>query len=215
MGRKAHNLIGKTFGRLKITSLHSRTNKQSRWNYICVCGAEGNALGNNLMAGTIQSCGCWRKTSRLKHGDDRGTGRTKEYGAWRKIKERCYSKTCKKYPSYGGRGITVCEQWRHSYENFLADMGRAPSIQHSIDRIDNNGHYEPGNCRWATSKEQGNNKRNNILLEFNGQTKNIYEWSALFGLTGKLIRSRINTGWSVADTLLTPKLKHSSLRGAV
>jgi hypothetical protein len=113
---------------------------------------------------------------------------------------RCYSKTCNGYQNYGGRGITVCERWRNSFEAFRADMGEQPSDKHQIDRIDNDGNYEPGNCRWATAKENSRNKRNHRLLTFDGKTKLLVEWadelSTQSGLNREKIASRLENGMS-------------------
>ena len=101
----------------------------------------------------------------------------KELYAWNGIKSRCLNKNNKAYKYYGGRGIKMCARWRNSYRNFLLDMGQAPDATYSIDRIDNNGNYEPGNCRWATMDTQANNRRNNIVIEYDGQTKTLSDWS--------------------------------------
>lgn len=120
---------------------------------------------------------------------------------------RCRNARSPYYHLYGGRGIKVCERWKgkNGFLNFLQDMGRRPSPKHSIDRIDNNGNYEPGNCRWATRIEQNRNRRDNRLVTFNGQTKCIAEWCDETGLPEKSVRARLwLLGWSVEDALTTP-----------
>jgi hypothetical protein len=119
---------------------------------------------------------------------------TPEYRTWRHILIRCENENAKCYYRYGGRGIKVCERW-HRFESFLEDMGMKPSALHSIDRIDPNGHYEPGNCRWATTVEQARNKRNNRLVEIDGETLTVAEWGERSGVNMKVICSRLDKGW--------------------
>lgn len=121
---------------------------------------------------------------------------TKEHNTWMGMRERCEKKTDKRYQDYGGRGIKVCERWQ-TFSNFLADMGRAPSEKHSLDRFpDKNGNYEPGNCRWATNTEQCRNKRDNHYITVKGDTKCLVEWSEISGIKAPTIRARLKTGWS-------------------
>lgn len=132
---------------------------------VCECGNLKSYLVSDLRSGEIRSCGCWksrpdRPPPHLTHGEARTNKRSSEYRTWDGIKRRCSDPKRNSWKYYGARGITVCERWMNSYENFLADMGRRPSPQHSIDRYPNNdGNYESGNCRWATAKEQSANKR--------------------------------------------------------
>jgi hypothetical protein len=126
----------------------------------CCCGKEFEALESNVKKGNTKSCGCLRPLRRFKtHGM---TG-TKVYRAWRSILRRCYNPNSIQFKDWGGRGIKVCERWRHSFENFLADMGEPPTAKHSIDRIDVDGNYTPENCRWATYKEQAQNVRRKLV----------------------------------------------------
>ena len=117
---------------------------------------------------------------------------SEEYTIWQGIKRRCYKETCKAYPRYGGRGIKVSDRWlgEHGFENFLADMGNRPSKKHSIDRIDVNGNYEPSNCRWATDLEQGEHRRSNVYLTYNGETHKIADWARILGVTYHTIHKR-------------------------
>jgi hypothetical protein len=132
-----------------------------------------------------------------------------EFSSWKSLKERCMNETSKDYPRYGGRGIKVCERWQ-KFENFYADMGPRPSPEHTIDRKDNNGPYEPRNCRWATLEEQGNNKRNNVRLSFGGATKTVAQWSREIGIPYDVIHHRLRSGWSVDAALTRPVRQRSS-----
>lgn len=139
-----------------------------------------------------------------RHGDSSGGSISAEYETWSGMKNRCISPNDISYPNYGGRGIAVCDRWRDSFESFLADMGRRPSPNHSIDRIDNTGNYEPGNVRWATRTEQQRNLRSNRLLTFNGETRCMADWAGETGLSPQVISYRLKIGWSIERTLTTP-----------
>lgn len=131
-------------------------------------------------------------------------GKAKAYRTFKSMHLRCYSEKDHRYHYYGGRGITVCDRWLNSFENFYEDMGDPPTPKHSIDRIDNDGNYCPENCRWATIEEQANNKRNNHILTYNGITQTISQWSKYTGIDKKLIASRIYNNWSVEQALTLP-----------
>lgn len=130
---------------------------------------------------------------------------TPEYMARTKMIMRCENPKDPKFPSYGGRGITVCRAWRESFAAFFRDMGPRPSASHSLDRVDNDGNYEPSNCRWATKTEQSRNRSNARLLTHDGATLGLAEWAEVTGITETAIRTRIDRkGWSVADALTRP-----------
>lgn len=126
------------------------------------------------------------------HGERKN--RTKEYGAWCQMKRRCLNPKTPQFKDYGGRGINICERWS-SYQLFLKDVGRAPSPEYSLDRIDTNGNYEPSNVKWSTRKEQNENKRSNICIEINGEVKTLQAWSNHYGIDRNTVKFRIKTKW--------------------
>jgi hypothetical protein len=160
---KAVDLAGKRFGRLTVGSF-VRVEKQKRiWSATCDCGAVLEARSESLASGNTTSCGCVRRDRaagmKLRHGHARQAARTPEYRTWKGMINRCECPTSSAYMKYGAKGTRVCEAWRTSYEAFFRDVGPKPGPEYSIDRVDPYGHYEPGNVRWATAKQQANNKR--------------------------------------------------------
>lgn len=156
------NLVGQTFGRLTaLEKVGVDKWGDAVWCCCCLCGAIKEIVQGKLRSGDTKSCGCLcrDKPNNLIHGDTRDVKKTKEYRAWGQMKQRCGNKKNPRFSAYGGRGIMVNHRWLNSYENFLKDMGRAPSPQHSIERKNNNGNYTPLNCVWATRKQQTANRR--------------------------------------------------------
>ena len=145
-------------------------------------------------------------TDKVTHGCARRRSRTREYQAWASMRSRCFYRRNNRYHSHGGRGIKVCDRWLGlaGFANFLADMGPKPTPQHQLDRINNDGNYEPGNCRWATPIEQARNRRTNRHITFNGKTLCITQWATLTGLNRRTIIARLDKGWSAEQALTTP-----------
>lgn len=198
MGKRI-DLCGERFGRLTVTS-RSEVNMYDKpaWTCTCTCGATCVIAGSSLRMGVTTSCGCAQKELAAKNlraaATTHGMHGTPEYYRWASMKLRCYVKTHYAYPRYGGRGITVCDRWRDSFESFLADVGHRPTIEHSLDRIDNDGHYEPNNVRWATKQEQANNRGNNVRITYNGETRTQAEWARLIGITPEGVAYRHKHG---------------------
>jgi hypothetical protein len=205
--------IGQKFNRLTIIADAPdtiRKNNSLRRNVqcLCECGKIKTIDYFRVTSGGSQSCGCLQKERTSKastthgHAAKSSKKRTKEYQTWAHIKQRCTNPNNKSYPDYGGRGITVCQSWLDSFEQFLHDVGYAPKLQDvSIGRIDNSGNYEPGNVRWEQRAEQSLNTRRNVRIEFNGETKTLKEWSVLYKLDPETLRMRLKAGWTVHDAL--------------
>jgi len=199
----AVDLIGQTFGRLFVVSLSPEPSSNRKWVCVCSCGNVVTVYGANLRRNHTQSCGCIAKDRRKTSNSLPDMRDSAEYRSWAGMIQRCTNSNNPAYLNYGGRGITVCDKWL-SFENFYRDMGDRPSEKHSLDRIDNNKGYCKENCRWATKKEQSNNRRNLVVLELAGDRHTITEWSVLLGLPWSTIKNRLLLGWSVEKALTKP-----------
>lgn len=195
IGVTMKELIGKQFGRWAVVSMATRK-------YYCLCQCACGVIKpvhiNSLERGHTQSCGCLRDElarARITHG----MSKTNEFKIWQGCKKRCYNTKTKKYPKYGGRGIKVCPRWLESFSNFYQDMGHRPSKAHSIHRINNDGDYEPSNCKWATNEEQQRNKTTTKLVTYRGLTMTLVEHAKREGVNYKLTHARITRGCSLEE----------------
>lgn len=196
-GRTAQDVVGQRFGRLVVVCrANSRSEQRPRWLCRCDCANEKIIRGSHLRDGLIESCGCRLAEIRITHG----ASHTREYGIWENMKQRCTNPKSSRYDRYGGRGIKMCATWANSFEAFLRDMGACPE-GHSVDRIDNDGDYEPGNCRWAPPDVQRNNRSDNRYVVLNGQRMTITQASKHVGLPPPVVFYRLNKGWPVERAL--------------
>lgn len=201
--RKVKDLAGAVFGRLTVVERcgSDAQQKSSMWLCQCQCGNIVIVSRNNLRSGHTRSCGCLKKEFAFTAGH--GQSDTRLYRIWTLMKDRCENHNTPNFENYGGRGIKVCEEWRNSFEAFMRwSMKNGYSEGLSIDRIDVNGNYCPENCRWATWKEQQNNRRDNHFITYNGRTQTISQWSEETGINQATLLQRINKlNWSIERAL--------------
>lgn len=196
---KFKDITGQRFGRLTVLYQLHNTKGRTKWLCICECGNLVEVITNSLRQGLTKSCGCLNREIVTKHGKSN----TKMYNAWRHITQRCYNENCKAYKHYGARGITMCDEWKDSFQAFYDwSMANGYADNLTIDRIDNNKGYEPSNCRWITMKQQERNKRNNRQFTYNGETHCITEWCEMLGINYGTFKSRFyKYGWPIEKAL--------------
>ena len=195
------DLVGTRVNHLVVMSREgSDKNHNSLWRCRCDCGKEILVRGFTLRSGDIFSCGCESKRS-TTHGESR----TKLYHVWQGMKSRCNNPNYHQYYLYGGRGISVCDEWMDyiNFKEWAINNGYKPGL--TIDRIDTDGNYCPENCRWVTQKEQQNNKRTNRTITYNGETHSLMEWCELLQLNYERVSSRLDYGWTFEDAISLPK----------
>lgn len=212
------DLSGQTFGRLTVLRrVENDKHSKTRWACRCECGVEVVRSAHLMRKGESLSCGCLQRETNVsaptRHGNARVKATTREYEAWSNMLARCENPKATHFDNYGGRGISVCERW-HDFALFLADMGPRPSPKHTIDRYPNNdGHYEPSNCRWATMVQQCRNKRTNRLVTYGGETLTLAEWGERLGTNGTVIGIRLRNGWS-DERAVTEPVRPAPIRAA-
>lgn len=203
---------GKKYGKLLVIKLDNLRNKcgAAMWICRCDCGRITSVEGSSLRRGLTKSCGCFSSESTAKRETTHGMSKTKIHETWLGMRDRCKNKNNINYKNYGGRGIKVCKRWE-KFENFYEDMGERPSKKHSLDRVNNNGNYEPSNCRWATREEQLNNKRTNRYLSFNGKKMTVTQWAKELLVSPNTIFNRVKSGWET-EKILTKPINKKNLR---
>lgn len=207
---KDKDLTGKKFGRWTVLKqvedyIFPNGEHRKQWLCKCECGTERIVLGKILRNGQSKSCGCWRNEKAKKDSTTHGMSHSRLYNIYSNMKDRCYNKKTSSYKRYGGRGIKICQEWLDDFENFknwALPNGYNDSL--TIDRINNNGNYEPSNCRWITSKEQQSNTRRNLYITYNGEVHTLAEWERIMGVKTGLLGKRLRKGWDIKKAFTTP-----------
>lgn len=209
---KKENLVGQRFGKLTVIEKTETTRSYTKYRCLCECGKEKIVIAANLKRGMTKTCGCGEKANRESNWKKFTThGLSKKHpihATWNHMKGRCYNKNNEKYKDYGGRGITVCEEWLSDFMNFYNwAISNGWEVGLTIDRIRVNGNYEPSNCRWADSDIQANNKRNSVFITYNDEVKTISQWAKVFNIPAYLIGQRLKRNWPVNMLFTTEKYK--------
>lgn len=199
---RAESTIGERFSRLVVIGVE-KINGRTYMKCECDCGNIPLIWYGHLRTGATKSCGCLNLEKIRDRSTKHGMSETQTYKIWYGMIKRCKKEGNKSFASYGGRGIFVCERW-HCFENFLSDMGERPGENYSLDRIDNERGYCKENCRWATRKQQANNKRNNINVFYDGKSMTVAELSSISGVGYGLLRWRLKNNWTVSDAVSIP-----------
>lgn len=204
---RANELTGQVFGRWTVLRrAKNNIGGQTKWRCRCTCGTLRVVAGSSLRGGLSKSCGCLAREVSSRTVKARctthGMSKTKVFRIWTGMLDRCLNPNTEEYHRYGGRGITVCRRWR-KFANFYTDMGDPPPGR-TLDRKNNDKGYSPGNCRWATRKEQMRNRRCSRLITYQGKTATVAEWSEITGLTYWTIWQRLEAGWSIEVLLTRP-----------
>ena len=202
--RTAHNFIdltGASYGRLSVVSRSENKGNLTAWNCICECGANVSVRASDLRNGTTRSCGCLHKEVVSKNFTTHGKSKTNTYRIWASMMSRCTDINAINFKHYGGRGVSVCDEWRN-FDAFYRDMGERPQGK-SIERLNNNKNYSNDNCIWASRYTQSHNKRNNRDITFNGVTMHLSQWAESLNMTTSTLWKRLNRGWSVERALTT------------
>jgi len=202
------DLTGKTFNQLTIIERAENTKQgKARWVCRCTCGKISTIDGANIRNGHTKSCGCFAKESLEKNRYRHGMAHTSEYGIWCNILQRCNNPNDKAFKDYGGRGITICDEWKNDFMAFYNHVGKRPSPKHSIDRINNDGNYEPNNVRWATQKQQSNNQRSNVKITLYGIALSMTQWAKISHTPLSTICCRIKRGCPHEKAIFQPANK--------
>ena len=198
-------LTGQRFSHLKVLGRSGNSGKFAAWLCQCDCGTERVFGGDQLRKGKARICGINGHTWLAAHPNPPGitTEFKSEHQSWTNMRARCADPKHKKYPAYGGRGITVCERWA-DFKNFMLDMGRKPEPKFTIEREDVNGNYEPKNCKWISRKDQGRNKRNSVFVTYEGRRILLLDLVEELGLSRNIVYQRLKLGWTLAQAIALP-----------
>lgn len=203
MGRNMIDLAGERFGKLTVVSFDGRRNHRTYWKCVCDCGDYRIVSSDHLCNGDVKDCGCQRKG--VAHWKKHGGYNTRLYRIWSMMKERCHNQKRIEYSRYGGRSIHVCQEWLDfkTFMDWSLSNGYDDSL--TLDRIDNDGDYCPGNCRWVTRKEQSNNTSSNRWITYGGEIKTITQWASENGLPYHVLKKRLDgLGWSFEKAISEP-----------
>jgi hypothetical protein len=201
MPKRVPPLTGQRFGRLLVLGMAEPRTFQNWCRVRCDCGTEKEVSQSNLRNGHTGSCGCAGRERIGALHRTHGMTETSEYGIWNMMKQRCANPNVPTFKRYGGRGISVCDVWRDSFEAFYRDMGPRPTAFHSIDRIDNDGNYCPENCRWATQPEQGLNTSKNRRVSYRGEALTVGEWARRASVKRLTLHQRLARGWPIENAI--------------
>jgi hypothetical protein len=216
------DLTGLVFNRWTVVSFDKTKGKINYWHCKCECGTKRSISGPSLYNkyGASKSCGCYKREAAskraFKHGHTSINGErkvTREFIVWCGMRDRCLNPLNKRYENYGARGIKIIDRWANSFMEFFKDMGNCPNKM-TLERIDNNGNYEPSNCKWATNKEQARNRRSNRKITIGDETLLLIEWAEKANLSMPTFWARLKAGWSIERALFTPckrKTKNENL----
>lgn len=197
------DITGMKFNKLLVLNReHNPRYKHASWLCRCDCGNLTVVVGNNLRNGGTKSCGCSKGDYISNALSGSPSLYPNEYNVYNGMKFRCFNQNSDGYIHYGEKGVTICDRWLESFDNFLTDMGLRPSNEHSIDRIDYDGNYEPGNCRWATVTEQNRNRSNNVVITYYGLTLLMVDWAAAFNLDRRKLRDYLKYSKNFEDGLI-------------
>lgn len=202
---KLIDLASMRFGRLVVVSRAENVGRTTRWNCLCDCGNLVIVRQPDLKARKTQSCGCLHREQLAERNTVHGLSKTKLCDIWRSMKDRCNNPKNRAYKNYGGRGISICNEWLTDFKAFYDwAMANGYGDNKSIDRINVNGNYEPENCRWTDYKTQANNTRANHFVEYNGKTQTIAQWADECGIKQHTLIQRLRRGWTIEKALTTP-----------
>ena len=209
MGYK--DLTNKKFNRLTVLERAENQNNKIMWKCRCDCGNIVNVFSSNLLCNRTKSCGCLKDEKLIQRSTKHNQRHTKLYEIWKSMKQRCLNPNNRGYKNYGGRGITICDEWIHDFQSFYEwSKKNGYNSNLSIDRIDNNGNYCPENCRWTDRHTQCNNTRVNHYINYNNETKTLADWVKTTKLSYSCVFTRLKKGWSIDKALNTPSAKYLS-----